>query len=169
MLPDAVPALPDDVRVMSACGEQLGKIMQGKASALSILFPDDKDSDTSAEIFYNNTPLLWAGGRTMLKKILRETFRVWPELPEEERGVLRILEVGAGTGSSTKIFLEVLEEFGIKYQYTFTDISPAFFIKYVIDCTCIYFIIYILMTMIFFNSEHVYFLIHLGKKSTTKF
>lgn len=78
---------------MSACGEQLSKILLGKASALSILFPEDRDSDVSADIFYNNTPLLWAGGRTLMKMILSETFSVWGGLPEEERGILRILEV----------------------------------------------------------------------------
>lgn len=84
--PGATPSEPDDARVMSACGEKLSKILQGKASALSILFPEDKDSDVSADIFYNNTPLLWAGGRTMMKMILTETFKIIPDLPEEERG-----------------------------------------------------------------------------------
>lgn len=41
-------------------------------------------------------------------------------------GVVRILEVGAGSGVCCKLTLEALTELHIPYQYTFTDISPLF-------------------------------------------
>jgi predicted O-methyltransferase YrrM len=49
--------------------------------------------------------------------------------PDGKVGVLRILEIGAGTGSATKMMLKVLSEMNGKYSYTFTDISNAFFVK----------------------------------------
>ncbi|MBV9035017.1 MAG: SDR family NAD(P)-dependent oxidoreductase [Acidobacteriaceae bacterium] len=39
---------------------------------------------------------------------------------------LRILEVGAGTGGTTASVLPVLTELGQAFDYTYTDISPAF-------------------------------------------
>jgi SAM-dependent methyltransferase len=44
-------------------------------------------------------------------------------------GMLRILEIGAGTGSASKVALPILTEMEVKYSYTYTDISNVFFNK----------------------------------------
>ncbi|KAI1190791.1 putative polyketide synthase [Nemania serpens] len=41
------------------------------------------------------------------------------------RGPLRILEMGAGTGGTTRLLVPFLAEQGIPVEYTFTDISPS--------------------------------------------
>jgi len=41
-------------------------------------------------------------------------------------GVLRILEVGAGTGATTKLLLQEFADLGLDVQYTFSDVSRHF-------------------------------------------
>lgn len=117
-----------DYQVVQACGEKLSNILAGKISALSVLFPEEKGSAVSAENYYNNcfmAPKFNAG----IHHIFQQLVQQHASLPEEERGIIRILEVGAGTGSSTKTILPIFEKFGTRFQYTYTDISPVFFNK----------------------------------------
>ncbi|CAL8113277.1 unnamed protein product [Orchesella dallaii] len=117
-----------DFRVVEMVGGKLTSILSGKVSALSVLFPEEKSSDVSAEGYYNNCFMLTKFHIT-LQDVFRKILSNHAALPEEERGVIRVLEIGAGTGSSTKIILPVFDEFETRFQYTYTDISPAFFNK----------------------------------------
>ncbi|ODM98075.1 Polyketide synthase-nonribosomal peptide synthetase [Orchesella cincta] len=117
-----------DFRVIELCGEKLTAILSGKVSALSVLFPEEKTSEVSAEGYYNNCFML-PKFHTTLQHVFRKVLCTHSDLPEEDRGIIRVLEIGAGTGSSTKIVLPIFEELETRYQYTYTDISPAFFNK----------------------------------------
>jgi uncharacterized SAM-dependent methyltransferase len=41
-------------------------------------------------------------------------------------GKFRILEVGAGTGGTTRYIVNLLKEHGIPFEYVFTDVSLSF-------------------------------------------
>lgn len=62
-----------------------------------------------------------------------DRFKRLLDLATHEKPAMRILEVGAGTGSTTEHILSALQEFeercgGSKFsEYTYTDISPSFF------------------------------------------
>lgn len=51
--------------------------------------------------------------------------------PNIAKPIIRILEVGAGTGASTKLIIpHILANYnGSRFEYTFTDISNAFLHK----------------------------------------
>lgn len=117
-----------DFQVVQGCCEKLKDILSGKCSALSVLFPEEKGSTVSAETFYNNSCMVPKFNST-IHHVFHQLVQRHASLPEDERGILRILEVGAGTGSSTKVVLPIFEKFGTRFQYTYTDISPVFFSK----------------------------------------
>lgn len=122
------PQETGDAKVTIGCGERLATFLTGKESALSFLFPEDKTTEVCAETFYNESITVNAA-HVALTSTLRKIMENQVSLPEEQRGVIRFLEIGAGTGSTTKHVLPVFDKFKAKYQYTYTDISPAFFVK----------------------------------------
>jgi malonyl CoA-acyl carrier protein transacylase/acyl carrier protein len=97
------------------CGAALADVLRGEADPLTLLFPGGSLADT--ERLYQSSP----------------PARFYNRLVAEAVGAiagaaggrpLRILEVGAGTGSTTTYVLGKLA--GRAYEYTFTDVSPLF-------------------------------------------
>jgi acyl transferase domain-containing protein/aryl carrier-like protein len=108
-----------ELKLTRRCGESLASVLLGQADPLSLLFPESSLAD--AENLYQNSP----PSRTyngLIATILAECLAGAPfDRP------LRILEIGAGTGSTTAYILEQLRDrapAGI--EYTFTDVSPLF-------------------------------------------
>lgn len=122
------PQETGDALVTIGCGERLAKFLEGNESALSFLFPEDKTTKVCAETFYNESITVNAA-HVALTSTLRKLMENYTSVPEDQRGVIRFLEIGAGTGSTTKHVLPIFDEFKAKFQYYVTDISPAFFIK----------------------------------------
>ncbi len=105
-----------EVALVARCGEGLAQALDGRVAGLQLLFPDGDMGLVSR--FYNESPGLQA-----LNQLLSETLQAQLKRLPAGRG-LRILEIGAGTGSSTRHLLPVLPEG--RCSYVFTDISPAF-------------------------------------------
>ena len=106
----------NEIALLERCGEALADVLQGKTDPLSLLFGGD---GPGAADLYRTAPAARAANR-----MLADTVRaVVADLPEGRR--LRVLEVGAGTGSATEPILEELPPG--RFEYMFTDISPAFF------------------------------------------
>ncbi|RMJ10268.1 hypothetical protein CDV36_010105 [Fusarium kuroshium] len=106
-------------KVYTACARSLPEILAGQVDPLQVVF-----GSNLADIFYADLfQYLCADGR--LGTIL--------DLAAHENPTLRILEVGAGTGGMTTHVLTALQERenrtgGLSFaEYTYTDISPAFF------------------------------------------
>lgn len=99
--------------------EQMFGMLTGKIDPLSLLFQDSIIDDFYKECTINAD---WLGP---LDRYL--------ELLCHKNPALKILEIGAGTGGTTKYVLDTLctDSFGAKLgrysQYCFTDISPLFF------------------------------------------
>lgn len=111
------PAGAVEAEMTGRCGERLADVLQGKASAMDVLFPSGSLEFT--ERLYAETP----------------SFRVFNTLVAEavaaaarELALLgrrpRILEIGAGTGGTTTRVLPLLRD--IACDYAFTDVSPLF-------------------------------------------
>ncbi len=103
-------------------GKNLLAILEGEADALDLMFTNDL-----ATRFYQE-----ANGT--LKGL--ETIKPYIDALAHKTPGLKVLEIGAGTGSATGFMLDVLNqaddaEFGaLRYEsYTFTDISSGFFEK----------------------------------------
>lgn len=98
------------------CGLELASVLRGQSDPLQLLFPGG--SLTEMEQLYQTSPPARTFNR-LVGESLRRVREAWPaDRP------LRVLEVGAGTGSTTAFVLPVLT--GTPIEYTFTDVSPLF-------------------------------------------
>ncbi|MEV8374971.1 SDR family NAD(P)-dependent oxidoreductase [Kribbella sp. NPDC056861] len=112
---DRWPGQAAELRMVMRCGTQLAEILTGEVDAMDLLFAD---SDRLAEQNYL-TSALWQSVNRSARDVLAAVVEQWPaDRP------LRVLEVGAGTGSTTAWLLPVLPP--ERTTYAFTDVSAAF-------------------------------------------
>ncbi|MYB52718.1 MAG: SDR family NAD(P)-dependent oxidoreductase, partial [Acidobacteriia bacterium] len=105
-----------EVGLFRRCGGELAEVLRGRADALTLLF---SSGDPTPGDLYLKAPVARAANR-----ILRETVQALVAgLPEGRR--LKVLEVGAGTGSATAAILPELPP--EQFDYVYTDISAGFF------------------------------------------
>jgi acyl transferase domain-containing protein/SAM-dependent methyltransferase len=108
---------PYVVEYLVRCGELLTRVVTGKESALETLFPGG--SRTTAVDLYCN----WATSRYCNQIAGAAVAAVGALLPSTEQ--LAVLEIGAGTGSTTASVLPMLPP--ERTSYWFTDVSEFFF------------------------------------------
>jgi acyl transferase domain-containing protein/SAM-dependent methyltransferase/acyl carrier protein len=94
----------------------LPEVMQGKMSPLEALFPGG--SFSLAERIYRDAPAAQMFNLAVGEVVKRAVDAYSPEK------IVKVTEVGAGTGSTTSQILPLLN--GKRVQYLFTDVSPAF-------------------------------------------
>ncbi len=105
-----------EIGLFSRCSGALVDVLHGKADPLTLLF---SSGDPTPGDLYLKAPVARAANR-----ILKETIQsLIANLPADRH--LRIIEVGAGTGSATAAILPELPEG--QFDYTYTDISAGFF------------------------------------------
>ncbi|CAL8084892.1 unnamed protein product [Orchesella dallaii] len=114
-------------------GENLSQILKGQVSPLSIHFPEEGANWPSVADFYKDYTTTFRLNR-FADDICKTRFahvtavsRESQTNPEANNYPIKLLEIGAGTGSYTNDFFKALEELGVDFEYTFTDISAAFF------------------------------------------
>lgn len=108
-----------EITILDRCASQLPDVLIGKLDPLILLFP--AEGDVGAEQLYRDSPLA-----RIVNRLLGETVKAAIGTLPDNR-TLRVLEVGAGTGGATGAILPVFP--GDKTQYSFTDVSAAFFEK----------------------------------------
>ena len=94
----------------------LAEVLRGEEDPLSLLFGS---GEPSAADLYFKAPV-WRAANLMLRDAIRTLVA---GLPDGRR--LRVIEVGAGTGSATESVLPELPEG--RFDYVYTDISAGFF------------------------------------------
>ena len=97
-------------------GAALADVLRGQEDPLTLLFSSGEP--TAADLYLKAPVARAANG--MLADAMRELIA---RLPEDRR--LRIVEIGAGTGSATASVLPELPEG--RFDYVYTDISAGFF------------------------------------------
>ena len=110
------PAALPELTLLARCCQHLLPVLRGELDPLRLLFPTD--GSVSAGSLYRDS----VGGRAMNQLVAEAVGQVADKLPAG-RG-LRILEVGAGTGSTTQSVLQRIPE--SRVRYTFTDIATSF-------------------------------------------
>ena len=112
------PLWAPETRLMNVTGSRLADCLMGKAEPLSLLFGDKHNREFLAD-FYANSRMVNAATH-LLAEFVQSTFSA-----ASSRGTLRILEVGAGTGGTTKYLVDFLIRHGAAFEYCFTDISTS--------------------------------------------
>ncbi|KAI0442186.1 BcPKS19, polyketide synthase [Xylaria telfairii] len=118
---DLVGAYPqhDDInKLVRAVGSQLAACLTGEQDGLQVVF-GNRETKKTLEAMYEFWPLLRTPtlllGDMLLKAFTNAT----------GGGKFRILEVGAGTGGTTRYITNHLRNHGIPFEYVFTDISSS--------------------------------------------
>ena len=109
------PRYANENRLMSVTAPHLADGLIGKSDHTSLLFGNPFGQECLND-FYNNSPQL----ALMTSHLLNYFEKLLANPPE---GTLKILEVGAGFGGTTKRLAEMLEKLGRPVEYTFTDVS----------------------------------------------
>ncbi|WP_329213072.1 SDR family NAD(P)-dependent oxidoreductase [Streptomyces sp. NBC_01485] len=114
------PGMAPHVLLLEACVRGLPGILAGRVPATDILFP--KGSMALVEPVYAGQP----GTDFFNRRLAEETVRSVRLLTGSRDRPVRIVEIGAGTGSGARFVLEACAEAGLPVAYRYTDISPAF-------------------------------------------
>jgi acyl transferase domain-containing protein/NADPH:quinone reductase-like Zn-dependent oxidoreductase/acyl carrier protein len=114
-LQDWHPEAEIELELLQRCGESLAEVLSDEQDSVSLLFPDGNMASLTR---------LYAESRSVgsLNTLAREA--VLAAIRARPDGVIRILEIGAGTGGMTSAVLPHLP--AERVTYTFTDISRLF-------------------------------------------
>ncbi|GET38793.1 type I polyketide synthase [Microseira wollei] len=110
------PEAEAEITLLTRCGFKIAQVLQGACEPLQLLFPEG-DTTTLSKL-YQHSPML----RTMNVLVQKAVIAALERLPQG-RG-WRILEIGAGTGSTTNYILPHLST--ERTEYVFTDIGALF-------------------------------------------
>jgi acyl transferase domain-containing protein/cyclopropane fatty-acyl-phospholipid synthase-like methyltransferase/acyl carrier protein len=116
------PEVRPHARLLQICLSRLGEILRGDVLATDVVFPNG--SVAEVEGTYKGNPI-----SDLCNAMVVATVKAYVEqrLPELRRGELvNILEVGAGTGGTSRAVLEGLAPYADRVRYVYTDISRSF-------------------------------------------
>ncbi|ROV98483.1 hypothetical protein VPNG_08530 [Cytospora leucostoma] len=113
-------------------GQNLARVLTGETDGVKVVF-----GNTEGHALVSQWYTEWPLNRVLIAQIEDFFTRLAAKLQqvtsnaEYENGLsdsnpLRILEMGAGTGGTTKRILPVLARLGLPVEYTFTDLAPSF-------------------------------------------
>lgn len=108
------PLVSVERSIVARCGVELASVLRGDQDPLQLLFPAGDVAviaDTYAGAFATR----------MLNRVIQQLIADWATAAGD--GPIRVLEVGAGTGATTRPVLEGLPQTGV--SYTLTDVSQT--------------------------------------------
>ncbi|KAL8919930.1 MAG: hypothetical protein Q9172_004723 [Xanthocarpia lactea] len=120
---DIVAEFPQHAKehmLLSLCGSELAKLMSGARDPLKVLFGSKANRDILADVY--STGPMYVIMSKLLTSFLEKTLST---ATPGASGKFQIIELGAGTGSTTRWVVDRLVERGIPIEYTFTDISSS--------------------------------------------
>lgn len=107
-------------RLAYFCGNRLVDILSGELDGLKLIFGSDEGRDLVSGLYGDS--LLNKLSYKQMEDILK---RLVSKAPSDS-GPLKILEMGAGTGGTTKYLVPLLADLKVNVEYTFTDLAPSF-------------------------------------------
>ncbi|EHK97154.1 putative Phthiocerol synthesis polyketide synthase type I PpsA [Glarea lozoyensis 74030] len=105
-------------KLVRAIGSELATCLRGEKEGVQILFGNRATKKTLEE-FYSEWPLFKAP-TLVLSDFLSTAFK-----KATGGGKFRILEIGAGTGGTTRLLVNHLQRHGIEFEYVFTDLGVS--------------------------------------------
>ena len=115
---DLYPQHADVNKLVRVVGSQLAACLVGDVDGLQLVF-GNKENKKLLDDMYEFWPLL----RTPTLLLGNFLAKALPNAAG--KGKFRILEIGAGTGGTTRHIINRLQSQGIEFEYVFTDISAA--------------------------------------------
>ncbi|KAL6718201.1 hypothetical protein ACLMJK_004289 [Lecanora helva] len=112
------PSYASETKLLHSIGSRLADCLGGKLDPLHLLFGDKLNRDLLAD-FYANSQMLKAATH-LLTDFISSVFA-----GAQSGETLYILEVGAGTGGTTRHVVDHLIRCGVSFEYYFTDISSS--------------------------------------------
>jgi SAM-dependent methyltransferase len=112
-------ALRAQLTLFESAVKYLPAILRGEMRTTQIFFP--KGSTQNLELLYAEHESARYFNSLLAEELVRHI-----ALGAHAAGEIRLLEVGAGTGSTTEAVLHTLEQRGYTAEYWFTDISRGF-------------------------------------------
>jgi malonyl CoA-acyl carrier protein transacylase/nucleoside-diphosphate-sugar epimerase len=103
-------------------GSHMAEVLSGKADGPQLIFGDAKNRELVAS-FYGELPFNKLYFELMADFLSRLSAKL--NMNSSSPTTLKILEMGAGTGGTTKVLVPMLAKLGIPVEYTFTDLSPS--------------------------------------------
>lgn len=101
-------------------GSRLADVLSGKSDGIKVIFGTEEGRQLASGL-YADSPLNKLSYMQMQDFVKRFVFKL-PNL----NGPLKVLELGAGTGGTTKWIVPLLADLGIPVEYVFSDLSPSF-------------------------------------------
>ncbi|KID83470.1 Beta-ketoacyl synthase [Metarhizium guizhouense ARSEF 977] len=102
-------------------GSRLADVLREKTNGIKLIFGCTEGRELVSR-FYAEWPL----HKLLYRQLQDFVRRLAEELKAVNGGPLKILEMGAGTGGTTKLLVPILAEANIPVEYTFTDLAPSF-------------------------------------------
>lgn len=101
-------------------GSRLAEVLSGESDGVKVIFGSQEGRELASGL-YADSPL----NRLSYTQMRDFVTKLVARLPAGS-GPLKILELGAGTGGTTKWIAPLLLDLGIPVEYTFSDLAPSF-------------------------------------------
>ncbi|GKT67239.1 hypothetical protein ColTof3_14578 [Colletotrichum tofieldiae] len=128
ILQDLLRRFPDHAianKLTHYAGTKLADVITGKTDGVKVIFGSSEGRDLVAAL-YGDSALNMLSYKMMADFLRRLVSNIPRGGHGGADGMLRILEMGAGTGGTTKWMLPLLASLDVPVEYTFTDLSPGF-------------------------------------------
>jgi len=116
------PEISAYAKLLDACIRRYPEILTGQLPATDVLFPDGS-LDPVDHVYRDNETADHFNRQTA--RIVQAYLEGRETLPERDEKI-RILEVGAGTGGTSRSVLSAVHSFGHRLEYMYTDVSRRF-------------------------------------------
>ena len=113
------PEHADANKLIFYVGSHLADVLAGRSDGVKLIFGSSEGRDLVSKLYGD-----WTFNRTCYREMEDFLSRLISSMSPSD-GAVRILEVGAGTGGTTKWLVPLLASLHHPVEYTFTDLAPS--------------------------------------------